>query len=147
VRRLRVAWVACLAVVCAVEASRADCVPSDRAVCLDGGRFRVTAFSRNAAQVEKPANGVALPAVPPEAPRRIAEFSFADTRTVDIVVALEDRCAATGGISVALAATTFAAFRVEVEDLVRGTTRTLQRDAKPQRGTLRLDDAFECVAP
>jgi hypothetical protein len=139
-----------LAVVCAVAfpvAGRAECLATARVVCLDGGRFRVTAFFSTPGRAEKPANGQVLPANPPGAPHRAAQFSFADPKTVDLVVTLEDRCAAAGAISGAVAATTFAAFRVVVEDLERAEVRTLQRDGKPQRGTVRAENAFECPAP
>jgi hypothetical protein len=70
---------------------------------------------------------------------------FGDPGSLDVRLVLRDRCASGGSLDLVAAATTFAQFRIQVDDLAHGVTRTLERSSGATRGTLEALAAFACT--
>ena len=103
----------------------------------------MTARFRSGSAPEKPATGQVLPVAAQE--RAALALFFGDAGGLDVRLVLRDRCAAGGSLDLVAAATTFASFRIQVDDLTHGVTRTLERTAGAGRGTLESPAAFACT--
>ena len=121
------------------------CVASSTVFCVDGNRFRVSARFRNGNAAERPATGAVIPAGEGGNPETVV-LSFGDLGAIDLRVVLEDRCSAGGSIDLVAAASTFASFRIEVEDLVGGVARNIDRGQGAGRGTFEVPGAFACAS-
>lgn len=119
------------------------CLASTTAWCIDHDRFRVTARFRSGNAPEKPATGQVLPVAAQE--RAALALFFGDPDSLDVRLVLRDRCASGGRLDLVAAATSFAAFRIQVDDLAHGVTRTLERSSGAARGTLEAVAAFACT--
>ncbi len=127
----------------AERSAATPCLGSTNTLCLDHDRFRVTARFRSGTAPEKPATGQVLPVAAQE--RAALALFFGDPGSLDVRLVLRDRCASGGSLDLVAAATTFAAFRIQVDDLAHGVTRTLERSSGAARGTLEAVAAFACT--
>ena len=94
-----------------------SCVPSDTALCLGGGRFRVRATSKLVKQPARPAGAVELTG-------DSGALWFFDPANVEMTVKVLDACAISGHYWVFLAGLTDVEVTVVVEDTATGAAKT-----------------------
>jgi hypothetical protein len=121
----------------------AGCLPSDTALCLQGGRFRVEAAWQDFAGHEGMGHPIALS----QGDGASGLLWFFSPDNVELTVKVLDACALGGHFWVFLSSSTTVHYTVTVTDTQTGAHRTYSQEAGKQSPLTADTSAFDCAAP